>query len=483
MDFEVEVTEEGCYVVTFELWWKTFGVSPDALILVNRDGWLQPYCLTANVRHKFRVTTSTPAPSGSTAPPPAAPGTHILSPLSGDWPEKYSIKVYYKIMVYYIGACSGGNCERITRAQLPAQLYLRLEGPNSGAPDFTLKPIYLASLDGPTLPEGEALATVGGGTPPTAFIDPGSTVFADIHEARGEGLLYRLQRVRNDDTFDAEGVAVSRFKLGDGTPRLTAHFHLKPTLPSLAQIGDALLDIDRAIAADDPRLALSAITGVIRHGRMTLFGRADTLSGYFIDNQYAGASRPGSASDFPAMREPREMSDSHPFGRGEILRSEKSTKVWMKDEWYVYLAAWVLAGTNYENGINDVIKDVLDPVINAGDCLKKIEILSHGGPLIDGTTGTETGSNIRMGANNLRSDDFDANGNVTNPLTKAFLDKLKAAVCPGGKLIFSACDQAVGNLLRDISKYIDDNVTVIGNRGLGIPAIEGDLHYVNGNPS
>ena len=73
MDFEVEVTEDGCYVVKFELWRKTNAISPDYIILVNRDGWLQPYCLGAGVRHKPRASRSDgPAASGGRNQHPGA---------------------------------------------------------------------------------------------------------------------------------------------------------------------------------------------------------------------------------------------------------------------------------------------------------------------------------------------------------------------------------------------------------------------------
>jgi hypothetical protein len=116
-------------------------------------------------------------------------------------------------------------------------------------------------------------------------------------------------------------------------------------------------------------------------------------------------------------------------------------------------------------------------------CIHRIHILGHGGEIWSGATGAVIGSSILIGVSDeLRSTDFDDAGNLVPGAqkTKDFLDALKAALCPGGRIVFSACNQGVGSLLEDISKYIDNGTTVEGHSGLGIPWLPGDMSFVDG---
>ena len=100
-----------------------------------------------------------------------------------------------------------------------------------------------------------------------------------------------------------------------------------------------------------------------------------------------------------------------------------------------------------------------------------------GGPVV--------GSYILVGeTEELRSDDFGDGGNLLNNphalQTKKLLDALKAALCPNGRLIFSACYQGTGGLLQHISTYVANQVSVEGFSGFGMPWAQGDMVYKDG---
>jgi len=138
--------------------------------------------------------------------------------------------------------------------------------------------------------------------------------------------------------------------------------------------------------------------------------------------------------------------------------------------------------------VDDVPAQVeyVDATFAQKGCISRLNILSHGGKLVDASTGTEIGSTITIGkqGESIRSDDFDPAGNLTNSAnaqaTKSLLDALKRVLCRGAKRFFSACNQGTGELLRDISRYLDNDVEVNGFSGLGNPVTSGDRTYVNG---
>jgi hypothetical protein len=113
-----------------------------------------------------------------------------------------------------------------------------------------------------------------------------------------------------------------------------------------------------------------------------------------------------------------------------------------------------------------------------------LRVMSHGHSLAT-LDGTVVGSDISVGeTENIRSDDFDNDGNLlATPhaqRTKKLLDAFKASVSPNGRLIFSACEQGTGGLLQHISQHVDKHVSVEGWSGLGFPWLRGDMFYKDG---
>jgi hypothetical protein len=116
--------------------------------------------------------------------------------------------------------------------------------------------------------------------------------------------------------------------------------------------------------------------------------------------------------------------------------------------------------------------------------IKTLRVMSHGHKL-ETPSGIMIGSDISVGeTETIRSDDFDDDGNLLDTphaqQTKKLLDALKAALSPNGRLIFSACRQGTGGLLQHISQYVDNQVSVEGSSGLGIPWIPADMLYRDG---
>jgi hypothetical protein len=135
--------------------------------------------------------------------------------------------------------------------------------------------------------------------------------------------------------------------------------------------------------------------------------------------------------------------------------------------------------TNYSGSIDDLCTNTLDDASNDGACFSVLEIMSHGG-----------NDSIRIGSDTIGPGDFDASGQPSTPKAQKLLDSLKRAMCPDGELIFTACGQTTGSTLRQISKYLNQNVTVSGNTGTGQPPLlpgglndSPDEHYQNGNPT
>ena len=152
---------------------------------------------------------------------------------------------------------------------------------------------------------------------------------------------------------------------------------------------------------------------------------------------------------------------------------------------WAYLLSWSVFGPdNIVNGFDEFTKALQHYRAKyRRRCIHRIHILGHGGEIWSGATGAVIGSSILIGVSDeLRSTDFDDAGNLVPGAqkTKDFLDALKAALCPGGRIVFSACNQGVGSLLEDISKYIDNGTTVEGHSGLGIPWLPGDMSFVDG---
>ncbi len=156
--------------------------------------------------------------------------------------------------------------------------------------------------------------------------------------------------------------------------------------------------------------------------------------------------------------------------------------VWIVKEWYVRPIAWILAGRNYVSGVDAFNEQILDPARRALRDIDRLHVLSHGNISLDPVTGAVRGRFIDMGGGDrLASEDFGADGepNLGTP-TEKFVIKLQQAMRPGGRLIFSACHQGDGILLRAISQWVRNDVLVSGYRKLGHPFGSGDIAFRNG---
>jgi hypothetical protein len=166
-------------------------------------------------------------------------------------------------------------------------------------------------------------------------------------------------------------------------------------------------------------------------------------------------------------------------------RSRRRMTVWMREdgaESLVGLVAWwpgfvTASRTNYASSISDLISNTLNDAVDEGACFERLEIMSHG-----------NGQLIKMGRDTLARIEFDATGAPSTQRARRLLDGLKAAMCPTGQLIFTACGQGDGKILRNISRYIQGAIRVSGYSATGYPdgipvvdLAEPDLHFINGS--
>lgn len=166
-------------------------------------------------------------------------------------------------------------------------------------------------------------------------------------------------------------------------------------------------------------------------------------------------------------------------------RSRRRMSVWMREdgaEALVGLVAWwpgliTVSRTNYASSIADLVDDTLDSAVDEGACYERLEIMSHGNR-----------NEIRMGSDSIRRTDFDAAGAPATQRVRRLLEALKAAMCPTGTLIFTACDQDDGLMLRNISRFLQGAIRVSGYSETGYPDgiplfdfAEPDLHFINGS--
>lgn len=161
-------------------------------------------------------------------------------------------------------------------------------------------------------------------------------------------------------------------------------------------------------------------------------------------------------------------------------------------ELFAHLWAYGLGGTVFgPHGIIDGADDLvrkLNSLASHGRRISVLRIKGHGGESL-GTSanGRTDGSFIFIGERStIDSDDFDVDGNLAGTQhageTKRALDALKAALRPGAKLVFTACDQGAGGLLKHVSGYLGNGITVAGHSRLGVPWGDGDLRYTDGDP-
>lgn len=197
-------------------------------------------------------------------------------------------------------------------------------------------------------------------------------------------------------------------------------------------------------------------------------------------------STPGSIARLVFATSPISMVPGGSAPSRRALLDRRRMQVWMwEDGWesLVCLVGWwpafaTASRIDYAESIDEVISDTLDDAVSEGACFEQLEIMSHG----------NTGR-IKMGdtGDNIRLTDFDASGNPSGK-TKDLLDALKSAMCPAGHLSFTACNQGNGDLLRKISAYLQNAITVSGFSGTGYPdlvpggdVVGEDLHFQNGS--
>lgn len=133
----------------------------------------------------------------------------------------------------------------------------------------------------------------------------------------------------------------------------------------------------------------------------------------------------------------------------------------------------------YAENLNHFKLSILIPIIENGRYIKKLRIHSHGNKNPPKFY-NKKGPVIRMGDDNLSLYDFDGDGNPHSGLAKDFLISLKNVLTKDAKIIFDSCNQGSGELLKNISKFLGENITVIGFSGFGAPFIKGDLIFCNG---
>ncbi len=161
-------------------------------------------------------------------------------------------------------------------------------------------------------------------------------------------------------------------------------------------------------------------------------------------------------------------------------------------ELFAHLWAYSLGGTAFGpagiiDGADDLVRK-LSSFASQGRRIKVLRLKGHGGKSSGtGANAPADGSFIFIGERStIDSDDFDVDGNLCRTQhateTKQVLDALKAALYPGAKLVFTACDQGAGGLLKNVSRYLGNGITVAGHSRLGVPWGDGDLRYTDGEP-
>ncbi|MEH6548159.1 MAG: hypothetical protein V7701_17115 [Sneathiella sp.] len=496
LEFDVTVDKDGCFAIKIEL--VEDDPAYDDIILDNTDAFIATNCFTAGTKKTFRITARDPAPAGSTAPTAPATGTTTLPPLDGKWPLSdglfdTDIELSFDIKVYYIGPCSATNtCEPTAVGALDNPYMHHHSTPVDRTLTGTIRTVQTASLE---LPQDELAAMASlpatftgssygnfrsGSATLSALSVPVSIGPPSMAVVSNKYVEYQMATVLDQDSFDEPAVFVRRYALKGDDKHLVAEFFVKNFFTDLEDLGQTLLAIEDAVAQGDPKKAAGPSTAIVRHGRMTVFGEMGPRSGYFVHDRFNGLWFDGIPGTLPLTS--ILFATGGPSASAASVQKSIRETVWMTDEWWVYPLAWILAGPDYMDDMKELCTDILDPIIARNDCLEYLQIFSHGGALVSSSgSGTVVGSRIKMGSDYLSTDDFDANGKVTaGSKTEALLDKLKTALCPGAKVVFSACGQGVGDLLRNISKHIGNNVIINGNSDLGIPEIEGNMSFKNG---
>ncbi len=305
---------------------------------------------------------------------------------------------------------------------------------------------------------------------------------------KGENVEFELYEDISNDTFNEPGVIATRYQFIDGKRTKTLTMALKRIARDLQQLGDALLTVEAAFdkePVDDEKLAahrfktaVEARSLIVRHGKLTVFENSNAKTTFFINDRGFYIEYPGlgpSGPDFLAI--PVTPSTVPPIFASTETRDKEDVTVFMEENvfgpgpmehWYSPLAnafAFLNPFWDYLEDLDDFCDEVIDD-IDSDECIEELRVHSHG-----------NSSLIRMGGDNITLSDFDAAGNPKPGNVKDWLDKLKPKMCNPSEIIFDACGQGRGDMLRYMSNYLGPNVTVSGFSGLGNPVTGGDLHF------
>ena len=133
----------------------------------------------------------------------------------------------------------------------------------------------------------------------------------------------------------------------------------------------------------------------------------------------------------------------------------------------------------YAENLNNFESVILIPYLERGIFIKKLRVHSHGNKNPPGFY-DEVGPVIRMGEDNLSLYDFYQNGNPYPGLVRDFLITLKKTLVENAEITFDSCNQGKGNLLKNISNFLERDIIVNGFSGLGAPFIKSNLGFCNG---
>jgi hypothetical protein len=516
MDFDVDVGAQACYVVVFRLLAKVkrrlAGVGEGAgntfkydteTVLEDTAKTVTPLCL-AKGKTKFHVGISTPAVGGQQPLPTPANAKTIT--LAGSWPRGESAAFTFEITVYKIGPCVNGTCAEMQRAALDkATKYAVLEGPRKAPSKPDDRP-ELSPMDrtlgsralefGPEKCCGHAAQLA---LPETRLTRTGRLERSAPFAMETDTGRYSLCYACSAQTLYERAILIEWWPRGAAFGAApTVSIPCRPLWPSLAAAGRALRRIETALAnnrlatvgglrlsfrthglAIVPRQELAmcvpCLDGMMLPALFPLVSMdiqeiADKVLNWLLDDDDEDAEPEAGEDDFWIIID--EDWEEH-------YLTQTAAYAW------AILLGWSIFGPD---GLVDGFKAFTDGLKayrakNKKRCIHRLQILGHGGFLWSRGSGALIGSTIDVGSKDkISSEDFDDNGNLlpTAQNTKDLLDALKAALCPKARVTFSACNQGVGSLLQNISKYLDNGITVDGHSGLGAAFVPGDMSFVDG---
>lgn len=497
MDFNVEVDTDGCYAIDFRLM-EDVSLDYDRVVLQYTSAFGEACCFTAGVAKKFRITTNEPPAPGATATPPPAAGTTVLPPVEGTWPTTSdpsgkTSTLYYEIDVYQTGVCTGAPASCATsdrRVARKGTKYMTL----SNYETATASKVSVALLTEPKIEEpSEALVALM----PSAL---------HRHErplSFGHGpVSFLLYHANDQSTFFEPSVVLERHETRGREGKLSFRMGLRNNYPNLKALARAVMTYESLMPriekndGDAIRDGYFARAGFQRHGLATFYDAESTVSTLFVNDQGIMVRYNGELPDRPIVMANAAPVTSGGGGVPPVLATVgEDVSIVFPDtfelgfsvhlfSWAVNWGAYLCPGFKYRNDIAEAITETFDPLIAAGKCIKRLRIHSHGGKLVM-PNGTVVGSTICTGKTEMiRSDEFDLAGvPVPGTPTDTLLQKLKKVMCQPSEIIFDACNQGVGEMLKNISSFLAPSCTVKGYRDLGVPWGEGDVSYTNGKPN